>query len=226
MSIHVRSKEKEIIATIVGSPTINKGVVSGISAANYLTIDKSFDVSKGEHWEFVVKATTATLPTDGSYQVIFRGNQTEGVGFVVQILNKHLTLHCGSALVNGQFNIAQLVQSTLTVESNTTYWFRGAFNGSQYTVDVSTDEKEWVNYITVASTASIGTSTYTLGCNSPVYTTSIFTGSIDLSGCYININGSRWWSGYGSASGLRSREASVARRKADGAWIRPSMCPG
>ena len=175
---------------------IDDTVVSGFSAANYLTIDKSFDVSKGEHWEFVVKATTATLPTDGSYQVIFRGNQTEGVGFVVQILNKHLTLHCGSALVNGQFNIAQLVQSTLTIESNTTYWFRGTFNGSQYTVDVSTDEKEWVNYITVASTASIGTSTYTLGCNSPIYTTSVFTGSIDLSGCYININGSRWWSGY------------------------------
>lgn len=30
----------------------------------------------------------------------------------------------------------------------------------------------------------------------------------------------------GLASGLGSWEASVSRRKADGAWIRPSMCPG
>ena len=60
----------------------------------------------------------------------------------------------------------------------------GAFNGEQ------------VTEVTVNSTTSVyGGNTITLGKWHPSFTSGSFQGSIDLNECYININGSRWWSG-------------------------------
>lgn len=41
-------------ATVVGSPTISNGVVSGLSSGNYVKTQTTIDLTKADSWEIVI----------------------------------------------------------------------------------------------------------------------------------------------------------------------------
>lgn len=86
-----------------------------------------------------------------------------------------------------------------TATNNTTYWVKFTINGTSVTYSYSTDGE---NYTQVASysdnTLTTADNNYNLsfGNSSEINNRSrSFLGTIDLSGCYINVDGERYWSG-------------------------------
>jgi hypothetical protein len=76
-----------------------------------------------------------------------------------------------------------------------------AFNGTDYTFDISTDNNTWTNYLTVTSSMPVFASSYYNGLGFYGYNTAYYwKGSIDLNESYLNINGERWWSGINTYS--------------------------
>lgn len=98
------------------------------------------------------------------------------------------------------YNWQTSTKTTLfTAINNTTYWIKFTINGTSATYSYSTDG---TNYTQVASfsdstlTTADNNYTLTIGNSSQIdIRDRPFLGTIDLSECYINVNGERYWSG-------------------------------
>lgn len=179
---------------IVGSLTNNNGVLSGFSASNYAELPYTFNPSNS-NWEAVVPITTASSFVNSEF---FASAVNNEFGIHVQLLTDG-KLHLYLSSNGTSHNIASNIAGASTLSANTKYWIKIAFNGTSYNVYSSTTGEfngEEITEITVNSSAALCTMTTTvLGRNpSPSYPLP-FNGSIDLDGCYINIDGQRWWSG-------------------------------
>lgn len=179
---------------IVGSLTNNNEVLSGFSASNYAKLPAPFSPSN-KNWEVVVPVTT----TSSFVECDFFASVINGdFGIHVQFhTNGKLALYLSS---NGtSHDIASNVAGASTLLGNTKYWIKIAFSGTSYNVYSSTTGEfngEEITEITVKSSAVLCTMTTTvLGRNPNPAVPHAFNGSIDLNGCYINIDGQRWWSG-------------------------------
>lgn len=179
---------------IVGSLTNNNEVLSGFSASNYAKLPAPFSPSN-KNWEVVVPVTT----TSSFVECDFFASVINGdFGIHVQFhTNGKLALYLSS---NGtSHDIASKVAGASTLLGNTKYWIKIAFSGTSYNVYSSTTGEfngEEITEITVKSSAVLCTMTTTvLGRNPNPAVPHAFNGSIDLNGCYINIDGQRWWSG-------------------------------
>lgn len=179
---------------IVGSLTNDNGVLSGFSASNYATLPLTFNPSSS-NWDVVVPITTASSFIDCDF---FASTVSSDFGIHAQLhTDGKIYLYLSS---NGtSHNIASNVTGANTLSVNTKYWIKIAFNGTSYNVYSSTTGEfngEEITEITVNSSAVLCTMTTTvLGRNPNPSYPNPFNGSIDLNGCYININGSRFWSG-------------------------------
>lgn len=179
---------------IVGSLTNNNGILSGFSTSNYATSSYTFNPSNS-NWEVVVPITTASSFVDSDFLGSAVNND---FGIHLQLLTDG-KLHLYLSSNGTSHNIASNVAGASTLSANTKYWIKTAFNGTSYNVYSSTTGEfngEEITQITVNSNATLCTMTTTvLGRNlSPSYPNP-FNGSIDLNGCYINIDGQRFWSG-------------------------------
>lgn len=221
--------------TVVGSPTVSSGVVSGFSGANYLKLPKIFNPSSNS-WEIVIKARTPSAFSKRNW--ITGGGNAAGKDsdFVSMGLENN-----GKPLIyitsNGtSWDIANGVAGSNTLTVNTDYLFRCQFTGTKYIYSTSADNgSTWVTQITVNSTTkifvpttaqAIGTSCYI--ANAPEF----WSGSIDLSQSYIKINGSIWWKGgtgkltlkAGSKVYVPNGYTSYKYYKATyGSWTRPNL---
>lgn len=180
---------------IVGSLTNNNGVLSGFSASNYATLPYTFNPSNS-NWEVVVPITTASSFTNSG--IFASTNNSTFVGIHLQLLTDG-KLHLYLSSDGTSHNLASNVAGASTLSANTKYWIKVAFNGVSYNVYSSTTgdfNGEEVTEITVNSSATLCPMTITeLGENPDTRYSNPFNGSIDLNGCYINIDGQRWWSG-------------------------------
>lgn len=179
----------ELNATVTGSfAKIDKGVARGVSTSNYLTLPENFNVSDGSTWEMIFKFNLANNTTS---QRIFGGHGTK-YGLAIDVNSTGLiSLYASS---NGSsWNLMSNKTGSTAIQVNKDYWFKMKFTGTTYVVSLSTDGQEWVDEFTVESSLPL--------CNfGAVYLgTAVDTrdlyGTIDLKESYININGSRWWSG-------------------------------
>lgn len=173
---------------IVGSLTNDNGVLSGFSASNYAVIPEIFNPSSNT-WEF-----NQPIKFDSMSRIqTFFGTTTDQTGFAMNCETSGIiSLYMGNSGWN--WNIANGATSTLTLSVDTWYDVKISFTGTQYLVDVSADNgTTWTNYITVNSSALISASERRLG--NYAGNAYFVLGSIDLNGCYINIDGQRWWSG-------------------------------
>lgn len=177
-------------ATIVGSPTIDDGVVSGFTTGNYLTVTKSKPTIKS--FEQVLKIRTGS--DTASRQTFLSQNAYKGFG-TLAVLDSKLIAYVSSD--GSSNNIMNGTQSSLTLNTNTDYWIRYTFDGSKYCIDVSTNGQDYTNYISVTSSLVVyADGFFSFGLDTggtPVRYP--FLGSIDLSQSYININGKEWWHG-------------------------------
>lgn len=164
-------------------------VLSGFSASKYVTLPDSFS-PENNTWEMVFKITTAGV---SGQQQFLGGIDSQYAGVEAAVEGGKFEVWIGSS-TSSSYNIANGKTGTYTVLANTTYWVKIAFDGSVYTLAYSLNGKDYTIDITVSSTVAIASAKKALGLdkNSADY---IWTGSIDLKECYININGERWWSG-------------------------------
>lgn len=176
-------------ASIVGSPTISNGVVSGFSSSNYLTVTKSKPTIKS--FEQVLKIRTGS--NTAARQAFLSHNPYKGFG-TLQVLDNKLIAYVSSD--GSSNNIINGTQSSLTLNTNTDYWIRYAFDGSKYRIDVSTNGQDYTNYISVTSSLVVyADGFFSFGLDTGDKNNNPFLGSIDLTQSYIKINGQDWWRG-------------------------------
>lgn len=191
--------------TIVGSPTIENGIVNNFSTSNYLTLPAP-DLSTSNNWEIATKVNIPRLT--GSYQVFFTGSANhQFVG--VDITSSGALL---AAIGNSSGNGWQVMESSNTwkgtrkvIPLNTDFWAKITFNGSKYSIYYSDDGENWEETIYYESTQKIyhdPTNILSIGIGR-MHDAFVCSGSIDLYQTYIKIDGKYYFNGnpnYGELS--------------------------
>ena len=170
---------------INGSPTITSDfIASGFSANNYLTIPYSYvDINVGDTLELVVCVTT--------------GNDITGDQPFAQAAP-----YVDMSVYNGDlsfWNFGSSTHNTITTASpNTKYWVKEIISrlGTTTKTKQYSYSTDGINYTTVelsveSSTESV--SLFTLGVTN--WFGAFFTGTIDLSECYIKVRNNIVWRG-------------------------------
>lgn len=181
--------------TVVGSPTIVDNVVSGFSSANYLTLPELFR-PENNPWERVICFTTGSDVANAQMLNYINYASEQVAGAYIQIYQSKMNMQLSS---NGSsWDISSNTSAITTLLPNTSYYAKLRFTGSEYQMLLSTTGEfkgeETLEAIVASSTPIYQSNTgadrlgYRVGSQ-------VFTGSIDLSKCYGNINNERWWSG-------------------------------
>lgn len=162
--------------TVVGSPTINNGVMTNSDPSNYISI---------RHWEqykpfeFAMKINTGTRPADTCWLV--RSN-----GFLLYWRwDARLTFFLRD--IN---NVQQGINGTTQLENNKDYWIKIIYDGTMASMYLSTDSQNYS--LEVSQAISVITNDYFINIGS-LRNTYPFTGSIDLNQTYIKVNGKLWF---------------------------------
>ena len=168
--------------TVVGSPTISSEyVASGFSTSNYLSIGNGFNPGSAT-FEIFLDFTTGSSLTN---QAIFDTCRSEKYGILICLLNSKIFVSAG----NGSWIIDG---GSYAPTTNTHYYVKFVFTGSQYALMVSTDGETWTDSIRVNSSSTLNFSNEPrLGYSQR--TSWGFSGSMNLLNCYININGEKYW---------------------------------
>ncbi len=180
-------------ATVVGSfARLDKGVASGFSSANYLTLDNSFS-PQSNTWEIVF--AFATSGDISATQVLVDSNNglsSRPIG--IYINNSKMKIVLSSSTSDN--NIAKDVEGTKTLSPNTKYYYKLEFDGSSYIGSISSDGLSWEVDININSSVSILSGyPFIIGQHTNKTYLQTFLGSIDLTQSYIKINDELWWSG-------------------------------
>lgn len=177
-------------ASIVGSPTISEGVVSGFSTSNYLTY--TGEATTPNTFEQVTYVYVKNNPS--SDQAVVAGNAFKGLGTVRVTPNGTLRIYVSNDGATN--NIASGTQSTLTINADTYYYIKYSFDGSVYAVDISSNGVDYTNYISIANTTKVSFDGFIgIGTDTGDSNKRPWIGSIDLTQSYIKINGEDWWHG-------------------------------
>jgi hypothetical protein len=167
---------------------IDKGVASGFSGSNYLTLPMDFNPLSSP-WCI----TTAIHFVDGSSGQRIFGSKGNVYGLALQTHTSTKTLHLYGSSNGSSWNLMSDLRGVTPLVDGTDYWVKMEYSGSQYIVSLSTNGVDWNDEITVNNATPVyAFKTFYIGSNA---TETFLFGSIDLSQSYININGERWWSG-------------------------------
>ena len=174
--------------TLVGTPTLNNGVLSGFSTSNYAKLPEIFPSTlSSQDWEFVIPFIATSLSSKQNPMC----SDDYGIGFCI---NTNGTLSWYISSNGSSWNIANGTSSTLTVQANTQYYFKlGRTSGTTY-LAVSTNKDNYTNYLTTNTSFSLQNTHFKFGISRSNSDPATY-GSIDLKDSYINVNGERWWSG-------------------------------
>lgn len=167
---------------ITGSLTDNQGVLSGFSSANYATLPNAF--TSAEITEAQIVFTTGSDI-----------NTAQGV-FLTSISDNSSSLgiyNGGLYLVNKTSgSTPAYVSLGLPLSANTKYYFKFTQSGTAITPYISTDGTNYTEGTSATRAQNFGSWIgYGLSNDIP----NPMLGTIDLNSSYININGSRWWTG-------------------------------
>lgn len=184
--------------TITGTLTVNEasGIVSSFGSSNYINLPKSFDPGNNT-WEMVFKVTYNTSGI--SYQRLCGARNNTSLSQIVigagsETSHKLITWISSN---NTSWNIASSVKGNTVLQNNQTYWIRAKFTGTNYIISLSTDSITYNEEINISSTLTIknNNSVFLIG-NAEL--SGYWSGSIDLSECYIKINDEIWWKAGGA----------------------------
>lgn len=137
--------------TIEGSTSItNDGIASGFSNADCILL-KEIDFSDCNTWNYIIKINTNSFS-----KMQYLGGFGNSANFGMSLnINTNATLSLNLSSNGTAWNLANNLKSSLKILANTDYYIRRSFDGANYKVDVSTDNKSWTNYITLNSTSKI-----------------------------------------------------------------------
>lgn len=171
--------------TIVGSPTITDGVVSGFSSGNYLRLT---NITFGDI-EFVLKIKTPNS-SSSIQQTIFYSNYNSGAESFAFRLNT-----TNQILVN--LGNSGSITSSNALSLNTDYWVKIKIDNTNKNlkVEYSTNGTTYTQIGILNNISLLGVS-----FNNCVFglwnaTNRVFNGSIDMNETYIKVNNKLWFNG-------------------------------
>lgn len=170
-------------------PIVNGNIISGFTDTSAMTIGNALDgLNTADNFEMVFKVTTGD--DISSQQYVFLGRGTAARDVVIFLYNSRWVMQLSS---NGTDYDIYDGLSYETPSPNTTYWLKLKFLGTRYVLSVSEDGDSFKGIISVnSSTKVVYNNEHHFGAVNEV-TNWYWRGSIDLSGCYVNINGNRVW---------------------------------
>ena len=186
------TKSTAPLVTVYGSPTIVDNVVSNITTSNYIGMPLPFQPPANTSWEIMLKLTTGESFVDQMYLYgQYATNRTTPQ--LCTMSNGTLKLYLTSN--SSSFNIADGLQSTEALEPNTTYYITTWFDGAGIYKVLAQKEgtTDWVEFFSVASTASIATAAtkqLIFGYDSG---NKAWNGTIDLNESYVKIGSEKVW---------------------------------
>ena len=168
--------------TVVGSPTIADGVVSGFSESDYLKTSSAFDFSKD--FEIALKFTTPSS---------FNGQPA-----ILYGLNSGTDIYIGTG-GRVEFKYSSGGNTWLTtntqLQNNSIYYLKYIKNSTNISVYLSTDGTNYTLEKTSAD-GKVPSGTYSLIFGRARTSSFVsFTGSIDFNETYIKVNGVPWFTG-------------------------------
>lgn len=176
--------------TVIGSPTIVDGIVSGFSSSDYLKSSVSIDFysNNNKSIEIFTKITTGnTINGCGIISSLDYGNGCGGIIIGGSKLTTMIYYYNGTTNKNSQCN------SSITLQANTTYYAKSLINleNGYCEIYVSTDNINWTktsksnsDYVHIVSHNYI----YGIGKAQ----NGIFNGSINIYKSYITLDGTKY----------------------------------
>ena len=184
---------KPIGYSVQGTPTIQNGIVSGFSGTSYVYLSQGFNPGSFP-WESVTKARVNSF-TNKCTIISYQFSGTKSFQLSVGNGGNAGKLFFYGSTDGSHTDIANNVMSSLTINTNTWYWFKVRFTGTAYEVLVSEDNESWTTYITVSSTLIIRPNTQnSYGFNFDAYP-EVLDGEVDLHETYIKYAGIYWFRG-------------------------------
>lgn len=170
-------------------PSFNKNIGSGFTDNDFFTVGEAWQtLSTADNFEIVMKVTTGN--DIASQQYILTGTGSAARSIVVFLAHSRWVLQLSSQ--GTSYDICDKL-SAETPLPNMTYWFKLKFTGSRYVLSISTDGISFKGIIVAESSAKVyNAASYDLGAVIGA-TNWYWRGSIDFSGCYVNMNGGRAW---------------------------------
>lgn len=185
-----------------GSPTVSNGVISNFSNSNFAEIVGGKQTNNAE---YVIKFTVGT--TDTTRQSIYSAENF----LTIEIPSNSTTID------TFRWDMSTTV-TLFTATANTTYWIKILVNGQTKTYSYSTNGTNFTQVASFTDTSMIATEnsfhTRLGNCSANYLLARRFKGSIDLNGCYINVDGSRYWSGMDYR-----RPIIIGGNITDGQWV-------
>ena len=189
-----------IDAEIVGTPTISDGDVSNLSYQNYLTLPGKFDVMTGVSSFEIVVAFTTYASAISNQNILDR--QGSG-GVAIKVNNMNISFRATQSVSE-----TQSLTGVTTLSPNTKYYAKVEYDGTNYTLSISTDGVTYTQEATAVATylpGEVGLAfPLTAGWqeNSPSWG----LGAIHMDAWYVKKNGVLVWQGM-DAPGLHQRVA-------------------
>lgn len=193
--------------TIIGTPTINNGQISNFSATSYLKFPFLVDF-RSQPFEINMAFTTGANVVnqenifDSDYGLAFAIRNSR---FVIAISTNGTSWDLGEGV------------GSLTVQPNTTYYIKIAWNGSQYILYYSFDGVSYVPDITKAGTAQPYPKQIYIGVGENFASVvNHFGGTINLNNANLKVNGEVFWTGMDDAGISTRADVSLSNIDADG----------
>lgn len=174
--------------TVVGSPTITDGVVSGMSNSNYTKTSLSFLSDYKANFDIVICAKKGSVSSQGK-GVLFtmhNGISTQGK-FACFFWGNNFKFN--SAIETGYSDAITL---TATFDSNTFYYLKVSQRNRTVTLSYSTDGVTWQGETSLNDFSQIWSS-FPIDIGRNLNWASGFAGEIDLNNTYIKVNGKLWF---------------------------------
>ena len=169
-----------------------KKVVKNFSSSNYIQLQTPFN-PENNTWEIVLKVKTPNVISRVNY-LLGGINSFYNTGVAVE-LNSSGHFGAGFSSNGSSWDISWLSSPT-TVSSNTIYWVKVEYTGTQYILYLSTNGVDYTIEAYVDNTTSIYTSNELLETGSTAKASNYWLGEVYFDGCYIKVNNEIWWQPY------------------------------
>lgn len=132
-----------------GSPIINNGEVYNFSNSNYL-IFNNFNSSKNYSFKMKFQYFGNTNNRENNCLIGY----VDGGGVIAIAVNRSKKLYMGLSTDSSSWNISNILGSS-DIQTNTDYYIKFSFDGTQYKLELSTDDISYTTECVVSSTALI-----------------------------------------------------------------------
>ena len=178
---------KTVNAAVIGSLTINGTDVSGFSSANYLETYGNFGLATASSFEIVVVFTTPNSLSDDID--IMRGYYNSNKFLRIDVTDSK-KIH----VVVANSGVTQQLTGDTVLSENTKYYAKFVYDGTNYTISLSTDGANYTQEATHAASNTPASEVTTYVLNKEQSGT-IVASVLHMDEWYVKVNNSVIWRG-------------------------------